>query len=306
MDRDREEVNGTSDQERQGEVAARPVAECTAAEVAAALTRCFEGYLTGPVEMDARAYERRFRAENLDPFASRLYLEGDSPAAVLLVARRGWTSRVAAMAIAPGWRGRGLGRRVMEEAIRDATARGDRAVVLEVFEQNAPALRLYEGLGFSARRRLFGYRREPAGEAARPTDQISETDPLEVARVVAWEGGPDLPWMLAAETVAGITPPAQAYHLQGRAYALIADPNAQTLMPRALIVPRTHRRQGWGTRLLHALQARFPNHAWIIPEVIPEDMADAFLLELGWERQPLNQLEMRLDLSPVGRESHLP
>ena len=285
-----------------GALVARPVAECTAAEVAAALTRCFEGYLTGPVVMDARAYENRFRAENLDPFASRVYLEGDSPAAVLLVARRGWTSRVAAMAVAPGWRGRGLGWRVMEEETRNAAARNDRAVVLEVFEQNAPALHLYEKLGFRATRRLFGYRRKPDERSVKTPDKLSETDPLEVARVVAREGGPDLPWMLCAETLAGITPPARAYHLQGRAYALVADTEAETLMPRALIVPRAYRHQGWGTRLLQALYAQFPDRAWIIPEVIPEDMGGAFLLKLGWERQPLNQLEMRLEPPLESRE----
>ena len=62
-------------------VLSRPVAECASAEVAAALTRSFEGYLTGPVHVDAEGYERRFRAEHLDPFASRVYLreghEGD-------------------------------------------------------------------------------------------------------------------------------------------------------------------------------------------------------------------------------------
>ena len=50
--------------------------------------------------MDARAYERRFGAQNLDAFASRVYSLDGSPVGVLLVARRGWTSRVAAMDVA--------------------------------------------------------------------------------------------------------------------------------------------------------------------------------------------------------------
>ena len=43
----------------------RPVAECTAAEVADALTRSFEGYVM-PVNVGAQGYERRFRLENVE------------------------------------------------------------------------------------------------------------------------------------------------------------------------------------------------------------------------------------------------
>lgn len=53
-------------------IAARPVAECTSAQVAEALTRSFEGYLV-PIQFTPQAYERRFRFEDLDPYASRVY-----------------------------------------------------------------------------------------------------------------------------------------------------------------------------------------------------------------------------------------
>lgn len=141
-------------------VSSKLIAECTATEVAAALTRSFEGYILGPVDVDERAYERRFRAENLDPFASRVYFLEEWPVGVLLVARRGWTSRIAGMGIVPEARRKGLGLRVMHEAIKDAESRGDHSVVLEVFEQNLPAVELYAGLGFRKRRRLVGYGKE--------------------------------------------------------------------------------------------------------------------------------------------------
>jgi ribosomal protein S18 acetylase RimI-like enzyme len=276
-------------------VSARAVSECTAAEVVAALTRSFEGYLS-PVNMSARAYERRFRAEDLDPFASRMYLRDDSPVGVLLIARRGWTSRVAAMGVAPEVRGRGLGARAMCEAIRDAGLRGDRSVVLEVFEQNAPAFNLYSKLGFRARRRLVGYHRKPGKLVPEMSDALFELGPLELSRVVACEGEPDLPWMLAAETLSAATSPSRAYHLDHHAYALIADPEAETLTLSALIVPRADRGKDWGSRLLRALEATLPGRAWSIPAIVPEALADGFFARLGWNRQPLNQLEMALDL----------
>lgn len=50
------------------------------------------------------------------------------------------------IALLPEVRGRGLGRRVMEEVMRDAAA-GRKSVALHVDRQN-PARRLYESLGF--------------------------------------------------------------------------------------------------------------------------------------------------------------
>lgn len=276
----------------------RPLAEHTSAEAAAALTRAFEGYLV-PIKMTAQAFERRFRGEDLDPFASRVYYgeAGGSPLGVVLVARRGWTGRIAAMGLAPETRGQGLGRRLLGEAVEGARARGDRAVDLEVIEQNTPAVRLYTSFGFRALRRLVGYRKERPEAAAPDTDDVlSELDPLELSRIVAREGDPDLPWMLAAETLAAASWPVRAVHLEGRAFALIGDPAAETLQLIALVVPRAERRRGLGRRLVRALEAAFPGRALAVSAIVPEDLAPDFFPKLGWERQTLSQLEMRLEL----------
>ena len=277
-------------------VSERPVAECTAAQVADALTRSFEGYVM-PVNVSARGYERRFRPENVDPFASYVYLRENRPDAVVLVARRGWTSRIAAMAVAPEARGRGFGKRIMQGVIGEAVSRGDRSVLLEVFEHNTPAVNLYKGLGFEPVRRLVGYPREPGGEVPENANTLRELDPLGFARVVAREGESGLPWMLAAETLSGAVSPALAFHLDHHAYALIGDPNANVIPLTALVVPRADRRKGWGTSLMLALFARYPNKAWTIPQIVPEELAPEFFARCGWEPMDTNQLEMGLDLS---------
>lgn len=277
-------------------VSERPVAECTAAQVADALTSCFEGYVM-PVNVDARGYEQRFRPENVDPFASYVYFRESRPVAVILIARRGWTSRVAAMAVAPEVRARGVGKRIMRRAVGEAVARGDRSVVLEVFEHNTPAVKLYEGLGFTTLRRLVGYDREPGGAAPNAAATLTDLDPLDFARVVAREGEPGLPWMLAAETLSGAAYPARAYHLDHRAYALIGAPGENVVPLTALVVPRAHRRNGWATRLVRALYAEYPDKAWSIPQIVPEGLATEFFTRSGWTLQDTNQLEMVLDLS---------
>jgi ribosomal protein S18 acetylase RimI-like enzyme len=274
-------------------LASRPVAQCTSAEVAAALTCSFEGYFV-PLRFTPQAYERRFRGEALDPYASRVYERDGAPAGIVLIARRGWTCRVAAMGLAPEARGGGLGRRMMEAAIAEARARGDRTMVLEVIEGNERAMALYTKLGFGRRRRLVGFRWDPPPlEIPEP---LEEMDPLDFARVVAREGEADLPWALAAETLAAVTPPARAFRLGAHACALVGDPSAERLPLTALVVPRAHRRRGWGARLLHALSAAFPGRPWSVSPVVPEGLADAFFSAAGWEGQALSQWEMVLGL----------
>src|SRR5919107_4163747 len=283
-------------------ISRRPVAECTAAQVADALTRSFEGYVV-PVEVSARGYELRFRPENVDPFTSYVYFRETRPVAVVLVARRGWTSRIAAMAVAPEARGKGLGKHIMQAVIDEGVERGDRSVLLEVFEHNTPAVNLYQGLGFEPLRRLVGYRHDPGGVVPEVADTLSELDPLAFARVVASEGEPDLPWMLAAETLSGAVSPARAFHLDHRAYVLIGDPDARVLSLTALIVPRASRRHSWGTRLLQALFATHPDKAWAIPQIVPAELAPEFFARCGWELMDTNQLEMVLDLSSKSEDN---
>lgn len=276
-------------------VTARPVAELTAAQAAAAMEHCFAGYIV-PVRVTAESWERRFRAEHLDPFASRVYMLEGRYAAVLLITRRGWTSRVGGMAVAKDLRGTGLGKRVMGEAVAGARARGDHALLLEVIEQNTPAVNLYASLGFQVMRRLVGWRWTPSGDAAPSTDALREVDAAEVARIATLEGERDLPWMLAPETLAAAAAPARAFALEDRAYAVLSNPDAQTIGLPALVVPRAHRRQGWGTRMLRALAAAFPGRGWQVAAVVPEALAPDFFVRAGWERLPITQFDMRLDL----------
>jgi ribosomal protein S18 acetylase RimI-like enzyme len=282
-----------------GSLSSRPIAECTSAQVAEALGRGFEGYIV-PLRFTPQAYERRFRGENLDPYASRVYERDGSPAGVVLIVRRGWTCRVAAMGLAPELRGGGVGRRVLAAAVEEARARGERTMVLEVIEGNAPAFALYTRAGFRPRRRLVGYRWEPpASGTAGPAEPLEEIDPLDFARAAAREGETGLPWALTPETLSATTLPARAFRL-GRlgdhAHALIGDPGLEKLPLTALVVSRAHRRQGWGSRLLRALSAANPGRSWAVSPVVPEDLAAGFFSRLGWERQPLCQLEMVLDL----------
>ena len=66
-------------------------------------------------------------------------------------------AHVTNIAVHPGWRGKGIGERLMRELMRRARQRGARRATLEVRKSNAVARRLYERLGFVARGVRKGY-----------------------------------------------------------------------------------------------------------------------------------------------------
>jgi len=69
------------------------------------------------------------------------------------------------LAVAPAWRGRGIGRRLMETALDWAVSAGVRRVFLEVRESNARARVFYFRLGFTEAGRRQGYYQHPAEDA---------------------------------------------------------------------------------------------------------------------------------------------
>ena len=189
----------------------------------------------------------------------------------------------------------------MKIVLEEAALRKDHTMILEVFEQNPAAVALYTGLGFRPIRRLVGYDFNPQGVDLCGSDfqRLHEIDPLIVARLVANEGEPDLPWMLMPETLAAATQPDQALHLNEIAFAIVADPNAEKILIRAS-GRKAHRRQGWGSRILTALEARFADRPLAIQALVPENMASGLFRRAGWEQQKLNQFEMKIEFCSKG------
>jgi GNAT superfamily N-acetyltransferase len=73
----------------------------------------------------------------------------------------------------------------------------------------------------------------------------------------------------------------------------VADPKAEKIVVRALLVRKAYRRQGCGSRILSALGALFADRPLAIQGLVPENMAPDLFLRAGWLRQTLNQFEMK-------------
>lgn len=274
----------------------KPAIEFTSAQLAGFLNTGFQDYLM-PARFTAAGLERRMRSERLDPQASSVYLRGNELASVILIARRGWTSRVAAMGVAKAMRGRDVDRRMLEDALEDARSRGDQRMLLEVLEQHPSAVHLYASVGFRVKCRLLGYSRAPEpGEAT----GLREIDPLRYAQIAAREYKPDLPWMLTPETLSGWVAPACAFAPGDAAYALTNDTLGENFLLWGLTVVKPQRRKGLGRRILHGLVALHGGKGCQIAQTVPEDLVSGFLARLGFNPLTLTQLEMVHNLKSGG------
>lgn len=258
------------------------------------LSRGFSDYVI-PLSFSPLRLLEMVRGDSVDLAASRIVRQAGEPVGVALIARRGWTSRLAAMALVPEARRRGLGRSLMEHVLAESRARGDRALVLEVIEQNDPALGLYLACGFRKMRRLVGFLGHAAGRP--PAVTLADVDLRTVAQAIARHGATDLPWQLSAETIAQLTPPSRACWTPGAWLAF--SPATETQMAvRALVSSAPDDANGAARTLLAAVMTRHPGKSWRMTAVWPEEQA-ALFADLSFDRLNLTQWQMRQDLAPA-------
>jgi len=284
-----------------GDVTLRSASELSLDALTDLFNRAFEGYFVS-FNMTPDVFAARLAREQTDLALSRIAVAGDEPAAITLLSVRGRSCRCAGMGTVASWRRRGLGRRLMEGVVPPLRDLGFERFLLEVIQQNEAAIALYRDAGLEITRPLLGYELAPGAGPPADDGGLVEVDGSEVARAVAAEGEPDLPWQLDAATIAGWGPPSAGYAIRDgdgetKAWALLSDPAAARPRILGLVVARSERRQGWGRRMVAALRHRHGGSGLEVPSVVPEEVADGFLRSLGFIRSPLLQYEMGCRLS---------
>jgi ribosomal protein S18 acetylase RimI-like enzyme len=269
----------------------KSASEFSVSQIADLLTRGFEGYLV-PINISVPVFQTMMRRDGIDLNETRILHKDDAPIGVALIARRGWTSRLAAMGIVSTARKGGAGTWAMEHLIEEARARGDQEMLLEVITQNTAGVKLYEKAGFKKIRKLVGYKLEnPQVESV---EELQEVDIQEAAKMVTAHGLKDLPWQISGISIAQHTPPSRAFGLNG-AYCVISNPQVEHVSISSVLAPAGLGESGPGVTLIRALFARFPDKAWHVSPIHPEEMAPLFE-ELGMQREDLSQWQMSLKL----------
>ena len=142
-------------------------------QLAAVFNAGYEGYFV-PMHVDAAALAPMLALWDVDLSRSRVALRDGEPIGIVNLGVRGDDGWIGGLGVVPAERRHGVGRALMEDVLAGAPAR----VTLEVLEQNEPAIRLYEQLGFTRTRvlEIWSLTAElPAAEArsteARPLGQ---------------------------------------------------------------------------------------------------------------------------------------
>ena len=269
----------------------KPASDYPTTDLVQFLNQGFENYFV-PIRFDIPQFLTMLRKDGIDLTQSRVLLADSEPSGIALIARRGWTSRLAAMGIAQGTRGKSAGTWFMERLIKEARERNDREMVLEVIEQNEPAVRLYKRHGFQTVRRLIGLKNQDAKQDVK--SDLQEMDLREMGRLILQYGLPDLPWQLSGETIALLNPPARAYK-NGGAYIAISNPGIEHVVIWSLLVEPDARGDGLAVNMLNWVMANHEGKTWHVPAIWPEEFGVIFE-RAGFQREDLSQWQMRLEL----------
>ncbi|PLP55500.1 hypothetical protein CYK37_30345 [Mesorhizobium loti] len=268
------------------------LAHFSLAEACTALNTGYEGYIV-PVAFDPASLARRIQAEHIDMVASQLLRVDGQTAGIMLIARRGRTSRLAALGISTPLRGAGIGAQAVASAIAAARTRGDERMVLEVIDSNVKAISTYTKAGFVARRTLVGYTRDAVQPAQ--TEDRAVPCPADSVLPLLLDAYPKEPsWQTSPLCFAGATQPLEAFRTNDENAAALVDASGQAVRLLAFAVRSSG--QGIGRGFMHSLLERFPGRPWAISATLPATQAAGFLTAMGWKPSALAQLEMELPL----------
>lgn len=268
------------------ELTAVPATQFSSVQLTDILNACFEAYLV-PVTQSVEGFVQRFSAEGMSLIDSRVWLAGDEPAAIAIVARRGNMARLAAFALRPAWRGKGLGRKLMQELLTFLQQQEIETVSLEVIRDNHAAVALYQSLGFTRRYGLCGYL---SAEPLAAAPGVLQPYPiLALLRRAVQESNSQLPWLMDPLTFA--TLPCRVVTLEQRAFAVLSTSGSRPVLQFLWVEPAV-RRQGLAQALLMALALQFPGIGTSV--TVPETFTPLFAAA-GYAPLSLQQYEMTME-----------
>ncbi|MGY6031224.1 GNAT family N-acetyltransferase [Phytobacter sp. AG2a] len=253
-------------------------------QLACFLGACFEGYSV-PVSLTPERFALRFGAEGISLTDSCVWWEGETLVAIAIITRRADTARLAAYALRPAYRGKGISKRLLAPLFERLREKGVRQLRLEVIADNSAGIGLYRALGFEQHRVLRGY--QGATSSASGENVLRDVNPLELVWRAAGEVKDTLPWQL--DPLSLLTLPFQVYEYRKHAYAAVS-----TLMDtpslRFIYVEPEYRGNGFAREMLTVLHHRFAGLS--TPVAVPESFTPLFT-QAGYSMMDIRQLEMR-------------
>jgi ribosomal protein S18 acetylase RimI-like enzyme len=267
--------------------------ELSLADQAAAFNAAFAGYVGGTFELDAASLAGFISLQGIDLSYSRFARDQHGQLVSFgFVNKTGSVSRLAGMGTIVRARRSGAAAALLSTLLSEAKERGESVMILEVIEQNPPALKLYESAGFLRVNRLLGWRGSSNGahRVEKASRDLSMFEALQIPTVPEY---PALPWPVCRFSAAKVRR-AQAFALDDVAM-VIGDATASPI--------RLHAFFGlnginWESvrNLTTSVLRKYPGREFYAPPIFPEEFAAPLFAPLGFRKEQLSQFFMRKDL----------
>lgn len=280
-------------------------ADLSIAEIARAMTTIwskveYQSDLPAEVET-AASYAQFCRGCNIDLAHSISARDGSGRVIGLAMlgirGQRGWCGD---FGLVPQWRGKGIGHRLMAAFVEEARSLGLHSLLLDLRQENAPAIKIYERAGFRTRRVVVGLRADSTElHLSSSTASAKSVDPW---MTLHWYGEPlspppmwqrELPALLATDNTQGWVAERQGREQAFTLYKPQLAPGFSNILHLG-ISPEAE--QGDLLTLLAAAMAKDKEATQVFGGLMPEDsQAAQWLINLGF-RIRAHYLEMVLDL----------
>lgn len=278
-----------------------PIAEDQFDTVLQAFNEGYEGYIV-PFHLEAPQLQGHIASGGIDLSASRMAFDDGPPIGIVLIGIRGQRGWVGGVGVNKAWRGKGVGRMLMQALIESARERGLNVLQLEVIEGNTAAHNLYLSLGFKNTRRLLILDRVfmPSHESASAStvagitiESISPADAL--PPVTAFHARPN-PWQREQDSLRPQVARMSAWSaLRDGNPIAYAVANAGEKTVQWLDIGCAAGEENALLALISHVHTQFPQAIGRMVNLPEDDPAWPVLSSLGYT-ESLAQHEMRLDL----------
>jgi GNAT superfamily N-acetyltransferase len=243
---------------------------------------------------DAAELSRRLAVDAVDLGASWVATHEKRDVGVAFVARRGGFQRIDGLSVLPEARNQGVGRALLDAVLAGARSHGDVKLIGEADDANLPAMRLFKSSGFHAWRRLLGWERlEPNVLTRDPERTVVELPLRHAAWACARHADKDLPWTLAPESIANLSPPYRAFEHDHSSYCIVRKLPDGGMRVRAFIVRNEARGRGLGSVALAGAMKALGATRVEVPPWCPEGLWDGFFTRAGFKKSRIAQFEFR-------------
>lgn len=265
------------------------IGELDSAARTAAFNLIYEGYLM-QVTVDEGWMTAHLCQNDIDMDHSPLLLdvERDAVVGLAILGVRGDRGWVGGFGVAPNYRGRGLSHELIGQTIACARDTGVGALVLEVLQPNAAAIRTYTRAGFVRTRALLIYERAPSLSASPSAETLRARTPAELLATRGQFNAPRPAWQRAPESLNRIARLEGVSLDDDSAWAIVKSDSG-----RLRIYDIAAGDSDASMRLLQGIADAYPDSAMVIvnePEGSPVIPA---LVASGWT-EAIHQWEMTL------------